>query len=54
LELAKGGAQPIELASGERRTFLLDGDEIVLKAHAHRPGFASIGFGECRGTVIAG
>jgi fumarylacetoacetase len=54
LELAKGGAQPIELASGERRTFLLDGDEIVLKAHAHRSGFASIGFGECRGTVIAG
>jgi fumarylacetoacetase len=53
LELSKGGTQPFELANGERRTFLLDGDEIILKACAHRPGFASIGFGECRGTVVA-
>jgi fumarylacetoacetase len=53
LELSKGGTQPLRLANGERRTFLLDGDEIILKACAHRPGFASIGFGECRGTVVA-
>jgi fumarylacetoacetase len=53
LELSKGGADPIQLSNGERRTFLLDGDEIVIKARAHRPGFASIGFGECRGTVVA-
>jgi fumarylacetoacetase len=52
LELSKGGTQPIRLASGERRTFLLDGDEIIFKARAQRPGFASIGFGECRGTIV--
>jgi fumarylacetoacetase len=54
LELSKGGTEPLQLANGERRTFLLDGDEIILKARAHRAGFASIGFGECRGTVVAG
>jgi fumarylacetoacetase len=53
LELSKGGANPIVLSNGERRTFLLDGDEIVIKARAHRPGFATIGFGECRGIVAA-
>ncbi len=53
LELSKGGADPILLSNGERRTFLLDGDEIIIKARAHRPGFASIGFGECRGIVVA-
>lgn len=53
LELSKGGSDPIVLSNGERRTFLLDGDEVVIKARAHRPGFASIGFGECRGIVAA-
>ncbi len=53
LELSKGGADPILLSNGERRTFLLDGDEVIIKARAHRPGFASIGFGECRGIVVA-
>jgi fumarylacetoacetase len=53
LELSKGGAEPIFLSNAERRTFLLDGDEIIIKARAHRPGFASIGFGECRGIVAA-
>jgi len=53
LELSKGGAEPILLSNGERRTFLLDGDEIIIKARAHRAAFASIGFGECRGIVAA-
>jgi fumarylacetoacetase len=53
LELSKGGTEPILLSNGERRTFLLDGDEIIIKARAHRAGFASIGFGECRGIVAA-
>jgi fumarylacetoacetase len=53
LELSKGGTDPIVLSNGERRTFLLDGDEIIIKGRAHRPGFASIGFGECRGIVAA-
>lgn len=53
LEITEGGKKPIELASGETRTFLEDGDEIILRARCRREGFASIGFGECRGTVVA-
>jgi fumarylacetoacetase len=51
LEITRGGKQPIELASGETRRFLEDGDEVFLSARATREGFASIGFGECRGVV---
>ncbi|MFO2462392.1 fumarylacetoacetase [Pseudomonas sp. 15FMM2] len=53
LEITEGGKKPIELASGEVRKFLEDGDEIILRARCSREGFASIGFGECRGIVIA-
>ncbi|NMZ11479.1 fumarylacetoacetase [Pseudomonas proteolytica] len=53
LEITEGGKKPIELASGEVRKFLEDGDEIILRARCQRDGFASIGFGECRGTVVA-
>jgi fumarylacetoacetase len=53
LEITEGGKKPIELASGEVRKFLEDGDEIILRARCTRDGFASIGFGECRGTVVA-
>ncbi|WP_046113453.1 fumarylacetoacetase [Aquincola tertiaricarbonis] len=53
LELTQGGKQPITLASGEQRTFLQDGDTVILKAWAEAPGARRIGFGECRGTVLA-
>ena len=53
LELSDGGKQPVRLANGEQRTFLLDGDEVLLTATARRPGLAPIGFGECRGVVVA-
>ncbi len=52
LEITQGGRSPITLPSGEVRRFLEDGDEVILRAHAHRPGAASIGFGACRGVVI--
>ena len=52
LEMTGGGARPIELPDGEQRTFLEDGDEIILTARAHRPGAAPIGFGECRSIVL--
>ena len=51
LELSEGGKRPIELPGGETRTFLEDGDEIVMRAHAVREGYRSIGFGECRGRI---
>ena len=53
LETTVGGKQPVELASGELRKFLEDGDEIILRARCQRDGVASIGFGECRGKIIA-
>jgi len=53
LEMTDGGKQVIELASGEVRKFLEDGDEIILRARCKRDGAVSIGFGECRGKVIA-
>ncbi|ROQ51795.1 fumarylacetoacetase [Pseudomonas putida] len=52
LEITEGGKVPIELASGEVRRFLEDGDEIILRARCKRDGVASIGFGECRGKIL--
>ncbi|MEO8804580.1 MAG: fumarylacetoacetase [Burkholderiaceae bacterium] len=52
LELSHGGKKPISLANGETRTFLEDGDCIVLRGHCERQGARRIGFGECRGSVL--
>ena len=52
LETTQSGKLPVRLASGEERRFLEDGDEVVLRARASRDGFATIGFGECRGAVL--
>lgn len=51
IEITGGGKQTIELPSGETRTFLENGDEIVMTAYAEREGFARIGFGECRAVI---
>ena len=51
LELSQGGRAPLALTGGETRRFLEDGDEVILRAHARREGFASIGLGECRAVV---
>ena len=52
IELTQGGRHPVELPNGERRTFLEDGDTVVLRGWCEKPGAARIGFGECRGTVL--
>jgi fumarylacetoacetase len=52
LEITEGGKAPITLASGSTRTFLEDGDEVILTARAQREGFAAVGFGEVRGIVL--
>jgi fumarylacetoacetase len=51
LEISAGGRRPLALPSGETRRFLEDGDTVIMRAHCRREGFASIGFGGCRGTV---
>jgi fumarylacetoacetase len=45
-------ANALRLASGEQRTFLEDGDRVILRSYAQRPGLPRIGFGECAGLVI--
>ena len=52
IELTQGGKNPIDLPNGERRTFLEDGDAVVLRGWCEKPGAARIGFGECWGTVL--
>jgi len=51
-ELTWRGTEPITLPSGEQRRYLEDGDEVILRGFCERDGFARIGFGECRGTVL--
>ncbi|MBN9536674.1 MAG: fumarylacetoacetase [Alphaproteobacteria bacterium] len=52
LESSNGGKDPVRLESGEERRFLVDGDEIVLRARGRRDGYASIGFGDCRAVIL--
>ncbi|MDC8830262.1 fumarylacetoacetase [Alteromonas gilva] len=52
LELTAGGKQPLKLDNGESRTFLEDGDTIILRGNCQREGAVSIGFGEVSGTVL--
>jgi fumarylacetoacetase len=52
LELTWRGSEPTELPTGETRKFLEDGDEVIMRGFCERPGAASIGFGECRGTIV--
>ncbi|MES2534304.1 MAG: fumarylacetoacetase [Pseudomonadota bacterium] len=52
LELSKGGKEAIVLSNGESRTFVEDGDTIVMRGWAQKPGAARIGFGEVSGTLL--
>ena len=53
VELSRGGQQSITLAgTGEQRTFLADGDTVILRGWCEAPGAARIGFGTCQGTVL--
>ena len=52
LELTWKGTEPLRLPNGEQRTFLEDGDEVILTGYCARDGFARIGLGTCRGVVL--
>ncbi len=51
LEITGRGQHPLQLPTGERRSFLEDGDEVIFNAFCEGEGRARIGFGECRGTI---
>lgn len=51
LELTSNGSKPLSLAGGNKRTFIEDGDTVVLRGFAEKNGLR-VGFGECRGTIL--
>lgn len=52
LELNHGGKQPLKLENGETRTFLEDGDTVILRGFCESPDTVRLGFGEVAGTVL--
>jgi fumarylacetoacetase len=52
LELSWGGKEPFEL-NGEQRSFLEDGDEVVLRYTAPSLSGARLALGEVRGRIVA-
>jgi fumarylacetoacetase len=51
LELAWNGQRPLRLIDGSERTFIEDGDTIILRGHAEKDG-VRIGFGDCKGKIL--
>ncbi|HEY5125647.1 MAG TPA: fumarylacetoacetate hydrolase family protein, partial [Ignavibacteria bacterium] len=51
LELSWRGTEPLILPNGEKRTFLLDGDEIIIKGFCRGDGYR-VGFGEVTGKIL--
>jgi fumarylacetoacetase len=53
MELSEGGAEPIELPNGERRSFLEDGDTVILRGWCGGSrDEPTIEFGDVSGTVV--
>lgn len=50
LEITRNGQTPLPLPNGEVRTFLEDGDTIILRGYCQKDGLR-IGFGEARATI---
>jgi fumarylacetoacetase len=53
MELSWGGQQPLELPSGETRTFLQDGDAVTLRGVTTLPDGTAVGWADVTGTVHA-
>jgi fumarylacetoacetase len=51
LELSWRGSEPIELANSEKRTFLADGDTVIMRGHSEKKG-VRVGFGDVRGKIL--
>ncbi|TDY26961.1 fumarylacetoacetate hydrolase [Paraburkholderia sp. BL6665CI2N2] len=52
MELARNASEPVTLNTGEKRSYVEDGDDIILRGYCEKAGFARIGFGESRGEVL--
>jgi fumarylacetoacetase len=53
LELTSNGAEPLHFAPGLSRSYLEDGDEVILSGYCERAGFRRIGLGTCSGKIVA-
>ncbi|WP_414706965.1 fumarylacetoacetase [Psychrobacter sp. UBA3962] len=51
LEIAWNATKPVTLKSGETRTFIEDGDTVIMKGYSEKDGLR-VGFGEVRGKVL--
>ncbi|MBV9563076.1 MAG: fumarylacetoacetase [Bradyrhizobium sp.] len=51
LEISWNGTEPVELAPGVSRTFLEDGDSLVMRGGCQGDGYR-VGFGEVEGTIL--
>ncbi|MFP3362909.1 fumarylacetoacetase [Pseudoalteromonas sp. SIMBA_148] len=52
LELSRGGKEKITLSNGEQRSFLEDGDNVIMRGWCEKEGYARIGFGSVESTVL--
>jgi fumarylacetoacetase len=52
IELARAGREPLTLADGSSRSWLEDGDEIVITAAAAGPDNTRVGFGDAHGQIM--
>ena len=51
LELSWAGKNPVPLNNGSERTFLQDGDTVIMKGHCEKEGIR-VGFGEVRSKLL--
>ena len=52
LELSWSGQKQVQIAGGEERTFIEDGDEVVMQGWFRGYEGVTCGFGECRGLIL--
>ena len=52
LELSRGGKEKITLSNGEQRSFLEDGDNVIMRGWCEKEGYVRIGFGSVESTVL--
>lgn len=52
IELTKGGKEPVDLGNGEIRTFLEDGDRVIMRAWCEQDGKRRIGLGSVSSTIL--
>jgi fumarylacetoacetase len=51
LEIAWKGTKPVQMVDGSQRSFINDGDTVIMRGHAEKDG-VRIGFGECKAKVL--